>query len=148
MVRVDNITVSIVRESMETLIPAGSITFVVDSNVYRAYLVNNNTQIFTKQIFTLPLTPDIIGDVIVHDNFTLIKFTNDNDTFQTFTRPRPEGTANVTRTRNGQLSINPPPDMIVYKVLQVLPTEPQKMFLYVLPNWQLYVNYLLIYNVT
>lgn len=63
----------------------------------------------TKQIFGIPFSADQIGDVIVHDNFTLIKY-GSNDTFQTFIRPRPEGTANVTQTKNGQLTLSPVPD--------------------------------------
>ncbi|TNV83508.1 hypothetical protein FGO68_gene7533 [Halteria grandinella] len=143
--KIDNST-TFAHESKETLLP-GTITYIIDTKVYRAYLVNNQSLIVTKQIFSIPFSADQIGDVQVHDNFTLIKY-GSNDTFQAFLRPRPEGNANVTKPKSGMLSLSPAPDQIVFKVKAQASYDPQKLFIYLLPNWNNIDNYLFVYNVT
>lgn len=95
----------------------------------------------------MPISTDELADMHVHNNFTLIKFSNDS--FQAYIRPRVEGTSNLTKPRNGGLTLNPAPDNLIYRVDGgLLSGEENRLMLYAIPNWINQENFLFTYNVT
>ena len=81
------------------------------NQVYRSIILNNST-IQTQMLFRVPTQvrdPNIL-DVIVSDNFTIIRY--DNYTVTAYLRPRNLGDF-ATRSRQGSINLNSNGDSIV-----------------------------------